>query len=58
MLEIANGASLAYLVSIGHETRLFDTMAKLDQFTTSNHRELALKGFKHDVPVCAVDWAA
>ena len=35
-----------------------DTMAKLDQFTTSNHRELALKGFKHDVPVCAVDWAA
>jgi class 3 adenylate cyclase len=33
-----------------------DTMAKLDQFPTSNHREVALKGFKHDVPVCAVDW--
>ena len=33
-----------------------DTMAKLTQFTTSDHREIALKGFKHDVPVCAVEW--
>jgi class 3 adenylate cyclase len=35
-----------------------DTMAKLDRFTTANHREIALKGFKHDVPVCSVDWAS
>jgi class 3 adenylate cyclase len=35
-----------------------DTMAKLDQFKTANHREIALKGFKHDVPVCAVEWAS
>jgi class 3 adenylate cyclase len=35
-----------------------DTMAKLTQFHTSAHREIALKGFRHDVPVCAVDWAA
>ena len=34
----------------------FDTMAKLPQFKTSDHREIALKGFKHDVPVCAVEW--
>src|SRR4029453_10147737 len=34
-----------------------DTMAKLGQFKTANHREIALKGFKHDVPVCAVEWA-
>jgi class 3 adenylate cyclase len=35
-----------------------DTMAKLGQFKTGNHREIALKGFKHDVPVCAVEWAS
>jgi class 3 adenylate cyclase len=35
-----------------------DTMAKLGQFKTANHREIALKGFKHDVPVCAVEWAS
>lgn len=35
-----------------------DTMARLDQFKTANHREIALKGFKHDVPVCAVEWAS
>jgi class 3 adenylate cyclase len=34
-----------------------DTMAKLGKFKTANHREIALKGFKHDVPVCAVEWA-
>jgi class 3 adenylate cyclase len=34
-----------------------DTMAKLGKFKTSQHREIALKGFKHDVPVCAVEWA-
>jgi class 3 adenylate cyclase len=34
-----------------------DTMAKLGQFKTAKHREIALKGFKHDVPVCAVEWA-
>jgi class 3 adenylate cyclase len=33
-----------------------DTMAKLPQFKMSDHREIALKGFKHDVPVCAVEW--
>jgi class 3 adenylate cyclase len=33
-----------------------DTMAKLAQYTTSEHREIALKGFKHDVPVCSVEW--
>ena len=33
-----------------------DTMAKLEQFKTTEHREIALKGFKHDVPVCAVEW--
>jgi class 3 adenylate cyclase len=35
-----------------------DTMSKLDQFKTTNHREIALKGFKSDVPVCSVDWSA
>jgi class 3 adenylate cyclase len=35
-----------------------DTMAKLNQFKTANHREIGLKGFKHDVPVCSVDWAS
>jgi class 3 adenylate cyclase len=35
-----------------------DTMAKLGKFKTSNHREIALKGFKHDVPVCAVEWGS
>jgi class 3 adenylate cyclase len=35
-----------------------DTMAKLGKFKTSQHREIALKGFKHDVPVCAVEWAS
>jgi len=35
-----------------------DTMAKLDRFKTANHREIALKGFKHDVPVCSVEWAS
>ena len=35
-----------------------DTMARLDQFKTANHREIALKGFKRDVPVCAVEWAS
>ena len=35
-----------------------DTMAKLGKFKTSQDREIALKGFKHDVPVCAVEWAS
>ena len=35
-----------------------DTMSKLVQFKTTNHREIALKGFKHDVPVCSVEWSA
>jgi class 3 adenylate cyclase len=35
-----------------------DTLAKLDQFKTGNDREIALKGFKHDVPVCSVEWNA
>jgi class 3 adenylate cyclase len=34
-----------------------DTMAALPQFATSDHREIALKGFKDDVPVCSVVWA-
>ena len=34
-----------------------DTMAKLGQFKTGNHREIALKGFKHEVPVCSVAWS-
>ncbi|HEY7003106.1 MAG TPA: adenylate/guanylate cyclase domain-containing protein [Gaiellaceae bacterium] len=33
-----------------------DTVAGLKQFRTSGHREIALKGFKHDVPVGAVEW--
>ena len=35
-----------------------DTLAKLDQFKTANDREIALKGFQHDVPVCSVEWKA
>jgi class 3 adenylate cyclase len=35
-----------------------DTMAKLGQFKTTDHREIALKGFKHEVPVCSVEWSA
>ncbi len=34
-----------------------ETMEKLPQFKTSDHREIALKGFKDDVPVCSVDWS-
>jgi class 3 adenylate cyclase len=33
-----------------------DTMAKLTQFRTTDHREIPLKGFKHDVAVCSVEW--
>jgi class 3 adenylate cyclase len=33
-----------------------DTLAGLAQFRTGNDRELGLKGFKEDVPVCSVDW--
>jgi class 3 adenylate cyclase len=33
-----------------------ETMEKLAQFKTADHREIALKGFKDDVPVCSVDW--
>jgi class 3 adenylate cyclase len=35
-----------------------DTMAKLQHFKTANHRDIPLKGFQHDVPVCAVEWAS
>jgi class 3 adenylate cyclase len=35
-----------------------DTLAKLDQFKTANDREIVLKGFQHDVPVCSVEWKA
>jgi class 3 adenylate cyclase len=35
-----------------------DTLAKLDQFKTEKDREIVLKGFKHPVPVCAVEWAS
>jgi hypothetical protein len=31
-------------------------MEKLPQFKTANDREIALKGFKDDVPVCSVEW--
>jgi class 3 adenylate cyclase len=34
-----------------------DTMARLSQFRTSNHREIPLKGFKSEVPVCSVEWS-
>jgi class 3 adenylate cyclase len=33
-----------------------ETMSSLPQFETTDHREVALKGFKDDVPVCSVDW--
>jgi class 3 adenylate cyclase len=33
-----------------------ETMSSLPQFKTTDHREIALKGFKDDVPVCSVDW--
>jgi len=33
-----------------------ETMDKLLQFKTTDHREIALKGFKDDAPVCSVDW--
>ena len=35
-----------------------DTLAKLDQFKTADDREIVLKGFQHDVPVCSVEWKA
>ena len=35
-----------------------DTLANLGQFRTANDREIALKGFKHDVPVCSVLWSS
>jgi class 3 adenylate cyclase len=35
-----------------------DTVAKLTQFRTTMQREIALKGFKHNVPVCAIAWNA
>jgi len=35
-----------------------DTLAKLDQFKTAEDREIVLKGFQHDVPVCSVEWKA
>jgi class 3 adenylate cyclase len=35
-----------------------DTMAKLPQFQTTNNREIPLKGFKHNVPVCSIEWSA
>jgi hypothetical protein len=31
-------------------------MSSLPQFKTTDHREIALKGFKDDVPVCSIDW--
>jgi class 3 adenylate cyclase len=34
-----------------------DTMAGLPNFKTDDHREIALKGFEHDVPVCSVAWS-
>ena len=34
-----------------------ETMEKLPQFKTTDHREIALKGFKDDVPVCSVEWS-
>ena len=33
-----------------------DTMSNLPQYGTADHREIALKGFKDDVAVCAVEW--
>jgi class 3 adenylate cyclase len=32
------------------------TLDALEEFTTKNHREAALKGFKKPIPVCSVDW--
>jgi SAM-dependent methyltransferase len=41
MLGIYNGASLAYMVSIGHQTRLFDTMAALPPSTSEQIADAA-----------------
>jgi class 3 adenylate cyclase len=35
-----------------------DSVKNLGQFKTGNRREIALKGFKHDVPVCSVEWTS